>query len=233
MTREMAGDIPGLILEGPPKKPVKQMSPDPAHWAENTAWLGNAARSGVADQMADIVQALPEFKGFDKMLDLGGSHGIYCITMVGRHPAMTGTVFDFAPVVETAETFIREYGLEKRIGVLAGDFNRDDIGRGYDFIWACSSLNFARHNMDRVMGKIYNALNPGGIFMNFSEGLTREGTFPDLFTLYKVAMAMNQPMAPFEQGVIAGAVLKAGFRQVRSQTLETAWGIKDLDIAKK
>lgn len=233
ITERVIKDLPKLILEGPPDASSEITSVSKEKWAENTAWLGNAARSGIARQMADIIEGLPEFPHFRRMLDLGGSHGIYCITMVKRHPTMTGTLFDFKPVVEAAKRFIEEYRLEDRIDVLAGDYNQDSIGQGYNLIWASSSLNFARRNMDIVMKKIYNALTPDGIFVNLSEGLTGEGTQPAIHTLYKVGMAMSNPVTPFERGFIADAMYDAGFTRIRSITLDTGWGEKDLDIARK
>ena len=123
--------------------------------------------------------------------------------------------------------------MEGRMEVLAGDYNLDPIGEGYDLIWASATLNFARENMDAVMKKIYEALNPGGLFVNLSEGLTDEGTKPDFYVLCTVGWAMNGPMMAFEQGFIADAMLNAGFRSVRSRTLRTGWGPMDIDIARK
>jgi hypothetical protein len=87
--------------------------------------------------------------------------------------------------------------------------------------------------MKAVMRKIFDALTPDGIFVNLSEGLTGEGTQPDFHTLYKVGMAMSNPVAPFEQGFIAEAMSNVGFSHIRSTTLDTGWGEKDLDIARK
>ncbi len=233
MTVRMNHDLPRLILEGPQAASAENSFEPMKKWADNTAWLGNAARAGCLQQMADIVEKLPEFPRFRRMLDLGGSHGMYCISMVKRHPTMTGTVFDLPPVIEVTKQFIREYQLEERIDVLPGDYNQGSIGQEYDLIWACSSLNFAQGNMDVVMEKIFNALTPSGVFINVSEGLTEEGTQPDFYTLYKVAMIMSKPILPFEKGVIADAMSKAGFKHIQSATLETGWGEKDIDIARK
>lgn len=49
---------------------------------------------------------------------------------------------------------------------LEGDYLQDSIGEGYDLILASSTLSFARHDMDSLMKKIYNALNLGGVFIN-------------------------------------------------------------------
>ena len=233
MVEEANRELSRLVLEGPTKHSLNDAPDSEGKWAKNAIWIANTAKAGIAQHMSDIVSGLPEFESFHKMLDLGGGPGIFCIAMVEKHPFMKGTVFDRRSVVEVAETFIKEYQLEKRIGVLAGDYNKDSIGDGYDLIWASASLNFAQNNMELVMEKIYNALNPNGVFINLSEGVTEEGTQPEFYVLYKAGWAMKSPIKAFEQGFIADSMLNAGFKSVRSRTLNTGWGQKDLDIARK
>ena len=117
--------------------------------------------------------------------------------------------------------------------VLSGDYNGDSIGEGYDLIWASNTLNFARDGMDALMKKIYDALNPGGVFISFCEGLTHERTKTDFVILSMMSFAlMGQDMC-FDQGEIADSMLRIGFKSVRSRTLNTPWGAADLDIGRK
>lgn len=229
----MARDLSGLVLEGPKTACRENTAGDEALWARSAQWMANHERAGVAQQMAGIVAGLPGFAGFETMLDLGGGPGMFGIAMVSSHPAMTGVVYDREPVAAVADRFIREYGMADRIRAMAGDYNRDPIGQGYDFIWSSATLNFARDNLDAVMEKIFQALNPGGIFANLSEGMTHEGTRPGFYVLCTLMWAMAGGILPFERGEIAGAMTKAGFRSVESNTLETGWGPMDLDIARK
>jgi len=221
-----------LIKEGP-QPSSDDASRSEEEWARFATWMANTERAGVAQQMSDVVSKLPEFSSFGNMLDLGGGPGIFGISMVSKHPSMKGVIFDRQPVVEVAKGFIKEYELEDRIDVLAGDYNCDPIGEGYDFIWSSATLNFAMKNMDTVMKKIYDALNPGGVFINLSEGLTDEGTKPDFYVLAVMGWSMASSIMAFDQGFIADAMIKAGFRSVRSRTLNTGWGPMDMDIARK
>ncbi len=232
MTDAMLTNLTKLIREGPSLQSTEDNS-NPQKWSQFASWMANDERAGIAQQMSDLISKFPEFASFQKMLDLGGGPGIFGISMVAKHPTMRGVIFDRKPVVEVAERFIKEYGMEGRMEVLAGDYNLDPIGESYDLIWASATLNFARENMEAVMKKIYEALNPGGLFVNLSEGLTDEGTKPDFYVLCTVGWAMNGPMMAFEQGFIADAMLKVGFRSVRSRTLQTGWGPMDIDIARK
>lgn len=233
MKEAMLGDLPQRVMEGPPAASPEEDSGGEEKWGRFAVWMANNERAGVAQQMTALVSALPEFASFKKMLDLGGGPGIFGIAMVMAHPTLQGVVFDRGPVVAVAEGFIQSYGLEDRMEIMAGDYNQDPIGEGYDFIWASSTLNFAGENLPGVMAKIYDALNPGGVFVNLSEGLTDEGTRPAYFVLCTLPWAMTSPIKIFEQGIVADAMLGAGFRSVRSRTLQTGWGTMDLDIARK
>ena len=233
MMEKKFANLSKMVLNGPPDPDSDHGAGSEKEWASHATWMANNQRAGVAQQMACVVADLPEFSSFRKMLDLGGGPGIFGIAMVKRHPSMKGVVFDRKAVVDIAQNFIDEYELKDRMTVLAGDYNKDPIGEGYDLIWASATLNFAQKNMDTVMKKIYDALNPQGLFINLSEGLTHEGTQPDIWAIHAVGWAMSNPMKPFEQGFITDAMLKAGFKQVRSRTLHTDWRPMDLDIARK
>ena len=68
--------------------------------------------------------------------------------------------------------------MDDRITTLGVDFTRDDLGCGYDLIWASGVLNFSKDFLEQVMAKIYNALAPGGICISLHDHLTPDGTGP-------------------------------------------------------
>ena len=102
----------------------------------------------------------------------------------------------------------------------------------YDLIWASGTLNFT-NDMDSLMKKIYDALNPGGVFISFHDGMTHERTKPEVMVLCRIPMALMGTDMGFDQGFIADSMLRAGFKSVRSRTLETPMGSMDLDIGRK
>jgi cyclopropane fatty-acyl-phospholipid synthase-like methyltransferase len=77
-----------------------------------------------------------------------------------------------------AREAIREYELEDRVEVLTGDYTNDSIGEATTLILTIGTLNFAKHALDATMKKIYGALNPKGVLVSISEGLTHEKTRP-------------------------------------------------------
>ena len=226
-------DLSKLVKEGPPPSSPEMDIGSEEMWAQFTVSLANYERAGVAQQAVEFVSELPEFPSFRKMLDLGGGPGLVGMAIVASHPSMKGVIFDRPAIIKVAETFIREYEMEERMDVLAGDYNGDSIGEGYDLIWASNTLNFARHDMDSLMKKIYDALNPGGVFISFCEGLTHERTKTGFVVLSMMSFAlMGQDMC-FDHGEIADSMLRVGFKSVRSRTLEAPWGAADLDIGRK
>ncbi len=222
-----------LVKVGPCAQPLEKEFSSEARWAEATRASAGWVAGGVGRQMADIVSGLTEFAGFRRMLDLGGGHGMFALYFVTAHPSMSAVVYDRSAVVAVADEFIREYGMQNRVAVTAGDFLNDGIGTGYDFIWACSTLNFARHDLDRLFMKIYDALNPCGVFISFQDGMTHEQTRPDTMLGHlSDALRTGQDFF-FNRGEIADAMLRCGFRSVRSQTVAIPMGELDLDVAKK
>jgi len=226
-------DMSKLVKEGPPPPSPEMDMGSEEMWAQFTVSLANYERAGVAQQAVELVSELPEFTSFKKMLDLGGGPGLVGMAIVASHPNMKGVIFDRPAIIKVAETFIKEYEMEERMDVLVGDYNGDSIGEGYDLIWTSNTLNFARHDLDSLMKKVYDALNPGGVFISFCEGLTHERTKTDFAVTSMMAIAlMGQDMC-FDQGEIADSMLRVGFKSVRSRTLNASWGAADLDIGRK
>ncbi len=225
-------DLSRLVREGPPtSSPETDM--DSEEICVQAAFLANYERAGIAQQMAEIVSGLPEFPLFRRMLDLGGGPGIIGIAIVSAHPTMKGVIFDRPAVVKVTRSFIKEYEMEDRIDVLAGDFNHDPIGEGYDLIWASGTLYFAEKDIDSILKKIYDALNSKGLFISLHEGLIFERTKPDIMALSWMPTALMGQHLGFDQGFIADSMLRVGFKSVRSRTLDTPMGPMDLDIGRK
>lgn len=68
------------------------------------------------------------------MIDVGGSHGLYCVAMCRKYPDLRATVLDWPIGIESAnETLRQETDVADRIDTVAADFNNDDLPAGHDF----------------------------------------------------------------------------------------------------
>jgi 2-polyprenyl-3-methyl-5-hydroxy-6-metoxy-1,4-benzoquinol methylase len=216
-------------------KKVPPGQPDQATSAKqepDTEDIAGYQRAGAARLLAGIVSQLPEFQTMGMMLDLGGGPGLIGITIVQSHPNMKGVIFDMPGVAETAGDNIKEYGMNDRMAIMIGDFDRDPIGSGYDLVLASAVFHISR-DMDLLVGKIHAALNPGGLLVSFHEGLTDERTKPAIHVLGCMPMAMAGRDIGLDEGAIAASMLRAGFEIIESRMLETPVGPMELDIARK
>ncbi len=230
-------DLLGLVIKGPQELkagPERESEDETARWA---AAVASYERSGIAQMVVGAIGDLPEFPSFRKMLDLGGGPGLIGMALVAAHPAMRGVVFDLPPVAKAAEKFIQDYGMEDRMEdrmeVVAGDFCTDPIGENYDLILASASLYSCKQDLDSVIEKIHDALNPGGIFASLHEGLTCEKTKPEAMALGWLPAGLLGRSLAFEQGEIAASMRRAGFGSISSRTLDSPVGPLDLDVGRK
>jgi len=226
-------DLNRLVKEGPAGESAERAFASQELWAELTRTSAAWAIGSMGQKVAEIISALPGFSDFRKMLDLGGGHGMFALYIVSRHPSMKGTVFDRTPVVEVAKEFIGKYGMGDRVGITAGDYMTDDIGQDYDLIWASSTLNFAKRDLDALIERIYRAVKPGGYFLSLQDGMTHEHTKPDTMLGHLADQLTTGVDFSLDQGAVADAALRCGFRWVRSRTIITPMGPMDMDIAHK
>ena len=225
-------NLPQLVKEGPPPPPETSPFSEEA-LARGVVLMTDIERAGYAQEAVEIVLTLPEFSSFQTMLDLGGGPGLVGMAIVDAHPTMTGVIFDLPPVARETKKYIQEYEMEERIDVLGGDFNCDSIGGGYDLVLASGVLQFAV-DIDAVVKKVYDALNPRGVFVSlYPFGHTHERTKPESIVLSLLSMALMGQEVGVNQGYIAESMLRVGFTSVRSRTLDTFMGPMDLDIARK
>ncbi len=220
-----------LVKEGPPDKP--EMEPFSEEMVAQSVAIMVSIERVMAQEVVKIISELPEFSKIQKMLDLGGGPGLIGIAIVASHPNMKGVNFDMPPIVKMAEIFIKKYEMEDRIWVLGGDFNRDSIGEGYDLILASGSLQFAK-DLDFVVKKIFDALNPSGVFVSiFPFGQTHERTKPETVVLSLLSTALMGYETGFDQGRIADSMLRVDFSSVHSRKWDSSFGPMELDIARK
>lgn len=90
-------------------------------------WLA----SSTVDEVTKKVK-LP--KGSEKMLDIGGSHGLYSVEMCRKYPNLEATVMDWPIGIENAkETLEQETDVADRIDTMEADFFENEFPDGYDY----------------------------------------------------------------------------------------------------
>ena len=218
----MDGGLMEIVKNGPP--PPRAVA-DEAVWETGARAGLNFNRCGRAQRIAKHVASLPEFPSFRRILDMGAGSGVIGIAVAAAHPSLQCVLLDQAAVCCVADEVIAEYGMEARVSTLPGNYMTDPLGAGYDFIMANYTLNFYKDRLDQVFKKVYEALNPGGLVMVCSDGLNREKTAPAASVISWLSTSLMGADMSFERGVIADAMLRAGFVSTQSQMFD------DFDLA--
>lgn len=94
----------------------------------NAAMTGNTGWSGTA-----ITEAY-DFSGFQRLVDIGGGHGLLLATVLRAHPALRGVLFDRPEVVAGGTVALAEAGVADRCERVGGDFFTDVLPGGDAYI---------------------------------------------------------------------------------------------------
>ena len=101
-----------------------------------------------------------------RLLDIGGSHGLYSIRFCMAHPGLSATVLDFPESRATAEETIAREAMQDRITFLAGDFVNDAVEGAYDVLLMFNFIRiFAADKLVPLLEKAARLLNDGGMIV--------------------------------------------------------------------
>ena len=230
--RRLEDNLEESLLHGPGKTSLDNIR-DEDLWAESARLSSAYQLCGPAQYITEILNLQEEFSSMKKMLDLGGGAGLFSIAAVSSHPNIQGTIFEQPAVASVAREFILQYRVEDRISIMEGNYITDSIGEGYDLIFASSTLNFAKNQLDSLFRKIYDALNPGGLFITHQDGITEERTKPVEHVMEMLSAELQGLDFVITRGLIADYMKKAGFTDLKRLTILSDFGEMDIDIGKK
>lgn len=126
------------------------------------------------------------------LLDLGGGAGTNAIAFCSVYPQLSATVFDLATTLPVTERTVKEAGLEDRIALKAGDFNRDSLGGPYDVVLMSDILHYQDSATNAALvKKIQGHLNPGGRLIIKDRFLDASGTSPAWTAAFAVHILVN------------------------------------------
>lgn len=89
--------------------------------------------SGIVD---DVVGQIDLPDGAERMLDVGGSHGLYTVAMCRKHPGLKGTIVDWPiGLAEAKRTLEANPDVSNRIDLVERDFEQEELPQGFDFVF--------------------------------------------------------------------------------------------------
>jgi len=134
-------------------------------------WLKDKPETGGTYQkfmMSLAVLSIPELlKSIslknEKILDIGGSHGLYSIALCGKYKGIDVTIIDSEYSMALLNKNIETAGLADRIHTVVADFVTDSVDESFDIILLFNVLHEhkEKYNLE-IIRKIYSQLNSGG-----------------------------------------------------------------------
>ncbi len=90
-----------------------------------------------------------------RMLDIGGSHGLYCVKFCRKYPNLRATNLDWAIGLENAKiTLAQEKDVAQRIDLYEGDFEKDNLPTGgYDLVFLGNIIHGLNEEANQVLFK--------------------------------------------------------------------------------
>lgn len=163
-------------------------------------WLASES----VDEVVNVVDVPDDA---DRLLDVGGGHGLYTVGFCREHPDLHGTVLDWPIGLEAAEkTLEQNPDVADRIDLVERDFEKEELPAGYDVAF---------------LGNIVHGVGPEGnreLFQKLARATTERGTVAILDQLAGV------PGSKFAQGVASllglGLFLFSGGRNYEYETLK-------------
>jgi hypothetical protein len=140
---------------------------------------------------------LPEYWDFSesrRILDVGGSYGRLCLTLVSQYPELEAILFDLPEVCKKAEGFLCNYPyLAERIYIHPGDFFRDDFPRGVDTIVMMRvTHDWPQERVKVLLRKAFAALPQGGHLLIY-ETFKDQGPYPGEAALISLLLLLVSP----------------------------------------
>ena len=150
------------------------------------------------------------------LLDLGGGAATNAIAFCQVYPALRATVFDLPDTLKIAEGRVKEAGLESRIDLRAGNFNRDGWGGPYDAVLMSDILHYQGLEANTHLVKQASLhLRPGGRLIIKDRFLDESGTSPAWATAFAVHILVNTEQGRcFKVSEAIDWMTKAGFQSV-------------------
>lgn len=175
----------------PPENSADEHDP---HWVRNFELaLYDAARTAAPAVATSLGPLLGQPTEARRVIDVGGGHGAYSIALAEHYPNLQAVVFELPAAAEVAREIIAASPVAERVTALAGDFKLNELapdGANFDMALLFGILvSETAASAKALLGKVYNALVPGGwlVIRGFYLDATRSGpleaTLADLHML--------------------------------------------------
>jgi len=159
---------------------------------------------------SDLLDKVPLPATAERLLDLGGSHGLHSIAFCRRYPELSAVIVDLPSALSNTEALIKQEKLADRISLRPGDLLDGDWGNGYDVVFYLSvAHNQTAEDNRRVIQQIAQVLRPGGVLL-IHEYLAESPPLA-FHAAFRLTLLVETATRIYSYEEIAGWLEEAGF----------------------
>jgi len=193
-------------------------------------------RSLAALVAPEVARRTPVPRRAERMLDIGGSHGLFSVALCRRHPRLSATVLDLPDAIAAAAPLLAREGMGGRVVHEPGDALVADLGtQKYDVVLVANLVHHFDHSQNRDLARrIERSLRPGGVLV--VQDMERPakpgdaGAFGALADLYFAALSASGTWSLEE---IASWQAEAGLAPLKPVRMLTAPGVAQQSARKR
>ena len=119
-----------------------------------------------AGRSREVARKLPVPPGATRLLDIGGSHGLYSIELCKRHPKLRATILERPGAIDRASQIAAREGLGDRVAHRSGNALTDELGDDWDVVFISNVVHhFTARENRRLAERVHRALRPRGLYV--------------------------------------------------------------------
>ncbi len=151
-----------------------------------------AAMHWRGQQHARTVVGTLDLSGVSRVLDVGGGSGVYAMAFAQAKPDLTAVVFDLPSVISITQEYVAQEELSDRVKMLAGDYEVDEFGHGFDLVFLSAIIHSNSGSGNRrLLRKCANALKPKGQLVVQDFIVDEDRTGPPFAVLFALNMLVG------------------------------------------
>jgi tRNA (cmo5U34)-methyltransferase len=132
------------------------------------------------------------------ILDIGAGTGLLSALLLQRYPDASLTLLDISE--EMLKVAKKRFAGNKNIHYITGDYSTMSLGGRYDLICSALSIHHLTHEDKRgLYQRIYDALNPGGVFVNADQAAGETPALERKYVQYWNEFVLNSPLRDDER----------------------------------
>ena len=168
------------------------------------------------------------------ILDIGSGTGLLTALMIQKFPGAQLTLVDLS---ESMLCVAKErFANHKEVRYIAGDYSRVDFAGHYDLICSALSIHHLEHEEKcRLYTKIYDALHPGGMFVNADQVLGETPAINRHYMAYWDEFLALCPLSPDDKKQML--YRRDTFDKNERLSVQLSWmadcGFKEIDVVYK